>query len=616
MTSDLDLLRQFARDNSQDAFGEIVRRHLDLVYSAALRQVRSPQLAEEVAQSVFADLARDARGLKPDTVLTAWLYAVARRTAIDTVRKESRRQLREQIAVEMNHMNATADDWEQIAPLLDDAMAALDETDRAAVLLRYFENKSLREVGESLKISDDAAQKRVGRAVDRLREFFTNKKAAIGAGGLAALISANAVQSAPVGLAATISTAAALTGTAIQTSTLVATTKTIAMTTFSKSLITAALAALAGTAIYAAHQNSKLRGEVQRLQQEQAPLAEQVQQFQQSYEDATNQMAGLQMENAQLESNNSELLALRNEVARLEKKVNTAARKKTTTVAAPWQVWNNHQKIGSFFAVAGTATETVAVGIDGRIATRNNSTGVWNIQTFTGDPDFRAIIYADNQYVVVREKGSIMTSPNGIDWTKRDSPTKENLLGVFWDGRQYLAGGDGGTILSSPDGIQWTICNSGGNVSIYCFSYSGARYIAVGNDGIFTSGDAITWTALTNAPNIPFTACTWTGNEFLACGLGLDRYPTIYTSVDGDDWTLRNDTITASLRAAITVNGTVYVSGDSVIAKSVDGGATWTNTFKNSGGNNLFMGLANDGENLIAAGFNHNVWSLPLSEAQ
>src|SRR5579859_33371 len=91
MTTDLELLQQFARENSQDAFGEIVRRHVNLVYSAALRQARLPQLAEEIAQSVFADLARDARKLKPDTILSAWLYAVARRTAIDVVRKESRR---------------------------------------------------------------------------------------------------------------------------------------------------------------------------------------------------------------------------------------------------------------------------------------------------------------------------------------------------------------------------------------------------------------------------------------------------------------------------------------------------------------------------------------------
>jgi RNA polymerase sigma factor (sigma-70 family) len=163
--TDLELLARYARHRAEEAFAEIVRRHLDIVHSAALRQVRSPQLAEEVAQSVFTDLARDARRLAPDTILTAWLYRVTRRTAIDVVRREARRQLREQIATEMNAMNATAADWTHIEPILDDAMHALDETDRTAVLLRYFENKSLREVGQALGTSDDTAQKRVSRAV-------------------------------------------------------------------------------------------------------------------------------------------------------------------------------------------------------------------------------------------------------------------------------------------------------------------------------------------------------------------------------------------------------------------------------------------------------------------
>ncbi len=96
--------------------------------------------------------------------MTAWLYQVTRRTAIDVVRKDSRRQLREQIAVEMTNMNATASDWTHVEPFLDEAMHTLDETDRAAVLLRYFENKTLREVGQTLGTSDDAAQKRVSPA--------------------------------------------------------------------------------------------------------------------------------------------------------------------------------------------------------------------------------------------------------------------------------------------------------------------------------------------------------------------------------------------------------------------------------------------------------------------
>ena len=315
-TPDHELLRQFTRDHSQAAFTALVQRHVNLVYSAALRQVRSPQLAEEVAQSTFADLAREAAKLKPDTIVTAWLYQVARRTAVDVVRKESRRQLREQIAVEMNAMNATANEWTQIEPLLDDAMAALDEADRAAVLLRYFENQSLRDVGQQLGVGDDAAQKRVSRAVERLREFFAKRGVSVGAGGLVVVISANAVQAAPVGLAVTIS-AAALAGTAATTSTLIAaTTKTIAMTTLQKTLVTATVAVLAGAGIYEARQASQLREQVQTLQQQQTPLAEQLDKLQSSFTDATNRLADLLAENARLKSNpyQSELLKLRGEV--------------------------------------------------------------------------------------------------------------------------------------------------------------------------------------------------------------------------------------------------------------------------------------------------------------
>jgi hypothetical protein len=306
--------------------------------------------------------------------------------------------------------------------------------------------------------------------------------------------------------------------------------------------------------------------------------------------------------------------------------------------AANWTNWNNGQPIGSFFAVAGTAKETVAVGIDGLVATRNNSTGTWTTRTlansydlqtmvrlvrhgknpFVGDidPDFRAIVYAKNQYVVVREKGAIMTSPDGLKWTRRASVTTNNLMGLFWDGHQYLAGGDVGTLVSSPDGSHWTNLNSGCQISFGSFGYSGTRYVAVGNNGIRISSDSVTWTAPTTAPtSVWFTACTWTGTEFLACGLGFGKNPTIYTSPDGDVWTLRDTTVKESLRAAITVNGSIFIAGDSVIKKSIDGGTTWTDTYTNSGGNKLFMGLATNGECLISVGFNHNVWAAPTSAA-
>src|SRR5882724_9365985 len=248
--TDLQLLARYTHDRAEDAFAEIVRRHLDLVHSAALRQVRSPQLAEEVAQSVFTDLARNARRLAPDTILAAWLYQVTRRTAIDVVRREARRQLREQIATEMNAMNATTADWTHIEPLLDEAMHALDDTDRAAVLLRYFEKKSLREVGATLGTSENAAQKRLGRAVERLREFFSKRGVTVGASGLVVVLSANAVQAAPVGLAVMISTAAAIVGTILSTTATTTLTKIIVMTTTQKAFVAVALAAAMGAGIY------------------------------------------------------------------------------------------------------------------------------------------------------------------------------------------------------------------------------------------------------------------------------------------------------------------------------------------------------------------------------
>jgi RNA polymerase sigma factor (sigma-70 family) len=192
--SDLQLLERYTRQHAEEAFAEIVRRHIDLVFSAALRQVRSPHLAEEVAQSAFCDLARQAHCLAPDTILSAWLYQVTRRTAIDVVRREARRQAREQAACELNAMNTPAADWTHVEPLLDEAMQELEDADRAAVLLRYFENKSLREVGQTLGTTEDAARKRVSRAVDRLRDTLARRGVAVGASGLAALISANAVE--------------------------------------------------------------------------------------------------------------------------------------------------------------------------------------------------------------------------------------------------------------------------------------------------------------------------------------------------------------------------------------------------------------------------------------
>ena len=233
--SDEDLLREYASNGSNAAFSELVRRHLNLVYSAARRQVNSAALAEDIAQSVFFDLSKNAAKLKPGQPVIAWLHLVTRRTAVDVIRQESRRQVREQTASEIAAMKSTPSPWAQVEPLLDEALATLNETDRHALLERYFANKSLREVGETLGTSEDAAQKRVNRALERLRTIFTRRGIAITAAGLATDLSANVVVSAPAGLGAAISS-----GTL--SATLVAqTANTLSMTALNKTLIATAV---------------------------------------------------------------------------------------------------------------------------------------------------------------------------------------------------------------------------------------------------------------------------------------------------------------------------------------------------------------------------------------
>ncbi len=314
---DLELLAEFAGGQSQDAFTALVDRHLGLVYSAALRQVRSPQLAEEVAQSVFTDLARSASKIRPQTVLSAWLYEVTRRTAINVVRGEARRQLREKIATEMNAINAGPSDWEQVEPLLDEAMHALDEADRSAVLLRYFENRSLREVGETLGTSDDAAQKRVSRALERLRAFFNQRGVTVGASGLSVVISAHAVQAAPVGLNGAVIAAGSLAAATASTATAIVAANTITMTTMQKTLIAATVAAALGTGVYENHKASAMRAEVEKLRQQQAPLVEQANGLKRERDRAAARNAALQQENEQLRQTMAEVPKLRGEVARL-----------------------------------------------------------------------------------------------------------------------------------------------------------------------------------------------------------------------------------------------------------------------------------------------------------
>jgi RNA polymerase sigma factor (sigma-70 family) len=206
---DADLIREYVRNGSESAFAELVKRHVDLVFSAARRQLGDAHLAEEVTQSVFCLLARKAPGLTGCVSLSGWLYRTTGFIAAKALRTELRRRRHEQEAVQMHVSESSADElWLQVAPHLDSAMQQLGETDRHAVLLRYFERKPLRDVGEALGVSEAAAKMRVGRALDRLRALLAKRGATVSATALGALLSAQAVQGAPATLAPSILAAA------------------------------------------------------------------------------------------------------------------------------------------------------------------------------------------------------------------------------------------------------------------------------------------------------------------------------------------------------------------------------------------------------------------------
>jgi len=260
MNDDMELVRDYAASQSGQAFETLVSRHVGLVHSAAVRQVRDEHLAEEITQTVFIILARKAGSLNPKTILPGWLYRTTRFVSSAALKIQRRRERREQEAHMQSIVEAQTDsNWENFSPLLDEAMAKLREQDRDAIVLRFFQNKSLRDVGAVLGVGEHAAQKRVDRALEKLRVLFGKRGVDSTAAVIAENISAHSVQTVPALLMKSVTVAAITKGATASTSTLALLKGSMKLMTWLKIKFAIGIAAavlVATTATIALSQNS------------------------------------------------------------------------------------------------------------------------------------------------------------------------------------------------------------------------------------------------------------------------------------------------------------------------------------------------------------------------
>lgn len=329
MKSDAQLLREYAQNGAESAFSELVGRYVNLVYSAAMRQVNSADLAADISQQVFISLSKAADTLPnrmtAESSLAGWLCRTTRNVALNSLRNEGRRLAREMEAMDSMQMQDDSTDeprWDQISPILDDAMSELSDADYDTLVLRFYQKQDLRSLGRTLGVTDDAAQKRVSRALEKLRLLLEQRGLKAGTTVLGLALSAHAVQAAPAGLALSISTAAVLHAPAIGTGLI----KGLVMTTVQKSVIATTLAVAIGTGVYQAHQASRLRSDNELIRQQQVALAHQIEQLTNDRDQALRRAAALGAQRNPHSEETAELLRLRGEVGRLRQENRSLAR--------------------------------------------------------------------------------------------------------------------------------------------------------------------------------------------------------------------------------------------------------------------------------------------------
>jgi RNA polymerase sigma factor (sigma-70 family) len=376
VTEDSQLLAQYVQTRSESAFTEIVSRHIRLVYSAAVRLLGGNQnLAEDVVQIVFSDLARKAHRIPRGAVLSGWLYQHASFTSLKLLRTERRRSRREREAWDMIG-SSDENDWIRIVPIVDEILQKLASKDRDALLLRFFENQDFRAIGKTIGATQDAARKRVSRALEEVRRLLVQRGVTVSTAALGAYLSTNALAVVPSGLIA--STASASVAAAVSSAPSILNLLNFMTMTKSKiALVTIVVAAGIGTPLVLQQQT------VNQLRQDNATLrATPVITPAAPQADTSNAEPALPSEQF------IELLRLRNEVAMLRRLSNQWQQTLKTPIATPHAQRPDPQLAtpiaNEHWADVGTRTpeaaaQTLLFALKSKNANRVSEVLTWNV---------------------------------------------------------------------------------------------------------------------------------------------------------------------------------------------------------------------------------------------
>jgi RNA polymerase sigma factor (sigma-70 family) len=372
------LLRRYSEEALEEAFSELVRRHFNLVWSAAWRVTRDADLARDVAQTVFVDLARKAGFLPHKVILAGWLYRAANLAAHKFVRKSVRQSERERKCMEIDPASESSSppdpEIECLLPFLDEALGKLAEADRNALVLRFFAGKNFVQLGAALGVSDDAAQKRLSRALEKLRRYFRSRGLTVSSGTIAASLGVAGAQAAPTGLSALVgsSSLALVSANAAPGFLAFAGKLQTHLTIMKTKLAVLALATVAVSAPLAMQQKT-----VRSLKAENSALQAQIQSLA-AIQSENRELLTSQAEREELLRNHNELISLQNELDEARASGKTALSHELSASAEKLHLAQKHtayliSEIKARQVSKDTITTLKNIGLAARIFSTDNS---------------------------------------------------------------------------------------------------------------------------------------------------------------------------------------------------------------------------------------------------